>query len=619
MQPPTAKGSEGLQSTDLTEAVPTIFARVIGLIDRDRRRHWIGLVALALVASVFEALGALLILMILNLIISPATALELPLIGDVSSYLPEVSRRQLFLGVAGFTAVFFVIRGLLLVLQSYVQNRVAWSTGVRLSERLNRVYLASPYSFHLRRNSSELIRNSFESVNVVVENILIPAVLMGSEALVAFTLLVVLIVVAPLATLLALLSFGVLIFVVTKGVQPRLEHFGNLSQSAAAETIRSLQQGLHGIREIRVLGRESYFQDEFLRHRRDTATSRAARNVLVDIPRISLESAIVLVLVGLLALTVAGGEPAAETLSVLGLFAYAVLRMMPPVNRVLTAANHIKFGIGALDIVSRELAELETSVVPSTEVWTREEVVPRLPLRNCIVLDAASFRYYPDGPDVVNDVSLRIEKGQSIGFVGPTGGGKTTLIDLILGLLIPTDGTIQVDGTDIRTCTRAWQASLGVVHQNVFLLDDSLRRNIALGMNDEEIDDRAIDDAVELAHLDQLIGDLPEGLDTVVGERGMRLSGGQRQRVAIARALYHRPSVLVFDEGTSALDNVTEAAIIDALARLRGDHTILTVAHRLSTVRACDWIAVIEAGQVTATGSFEELLERSPSFRQMVR
>jgi ATP-binding cassette subfamily C protein len=574
-------------------------------------------VILAVGVSVLEAVGALLIFTIVNLTTNPEASLALPIIGEIRDYLPNMDRRQFFLSILAFTAVFFLIRSAALLIQSYVQNRVAWSAGVRLSERLIQGYLAMPYAFHLQRNSADLIRNSYETVNDVVSFILVPGVLMTSEMLVALALLSILLLAAPVPTLLALGSFGILIVVLIKAVQPRLQRFGNLSQVAAARTYRAIQQSLHGIREIRVLGREPFFQADFMKHRRDTARAKIAHAIYLDVPRIALETAIVMVLVGLLAVTVTRGG-AQETLSLLGLFAYAVLRLMPSVNRVLVSANNFKYGFAALEIATRELAFVEPYLDPPGAA--REgSTVSTLKLSHEIQLAGVSFRYSEDAPLVVSDVDLRIRRGQSVGFVGPTGGGKSTLIDLILGLLVPTIGAIGVDDVDIQTDVRGWQANLGVVHQSVFLVDDSLRRNIALGIDDEDIDPEAVSEALALAHLEEVVRALPQGLDTVVGERGVRLSGGQRQRVAIARALYHRPSVLVFDEGTSALDNVTEAAIIEALTRLRGDHTILTVAHRLSTVRSCDWIAVLEGGRVTSTGTFDELLESSPSFRQMVR
>lgn len=587
----------------------------IGLIEGGRTVHWLALVALAVSVSVLEAFAALLIFTLLGALTSPQTTISLPLLGDLRALAPGISRPAFFVSLVALAATLFVVRGLAVIFQSYAQSRVAWNTGLRLSSRIQRGYLSMPYTFYLRRNSADLIRTCFESVNQIVGQVFAPAVLMVSEGITALAILTILVMVAPVPTLVAIPVFTVVVFTLIRSVRPRLEQAGAMSQAAAADTIRAIQQSLAGIREIRVLGRERYFHEEFVRHRRQGVRALVTHAVFLDLPRVTLETFVVLGLLGVLATTVVSGNAAPETLSVLGVFAYAVLRMMPSANRLLTAANNLRFGATALRIVSNELDALDSRLQEPEPEGSR---VPLL-LREAIVLEDLSFRYEAAGPDVLRGVNLRIKRGESVGFVGPTGGGKTTLIDIILGLLTPTGGRILIDGIDLQERLPQWQASLGVVHQAPFLIDDTLRRNIALGREDDDIDDAAVREAAHLARLDEFVEQLPQGLDSIVGERGMRLSGGQRQRVAIARALYHRPPVLIFDEGTSALDNVTEAAVITALDQLRRERTILTVAHRLSTVRACDWIAVIEGGEVTATGSFDELLDASPSFRAMVR
>jgi ABC-type multidrug transport system fused ATPase/permease subunit len=233
------------------------------------------------------------------------------------------------------------------------------------------------------------------------------------------------------------------------------------------------------------------------------------------------------------------------------------------------------------------------------------------------VVDKVSYHYPNHERLVLDHVSVAIDRGTSLGVVGSTGAGKSTLIDLVLGLLSPTSGTISVDGIDVFANRIAWQRRLGVVSQSVFLLDDTLRRNVAFGLPDGDIDDQRVAEAIDAAHLGDFVESLPEGVETVVGERGARLSGGQRQRVAIARALYRRPEVIVFDEGTSALDNLTESAIMSALEALHGDRTLIIVAHRLTTVRRCDQIVLLENGRVIDTGTYDDLVERSASFRRM--
>jgi ATP-binding cassette, subfamily B, bacterial PglK len=307
-------------------------------------------------------------------------------------------------------------------------------------------------------------------------------------------------------------------------------------------------------------------------------------------------------------IVVQGGAEGA--LSVLGIFAYAGLRILPSLQRIIGGLNDIRFATAPLDDLTRDLHMIEVLDVPRGEVEA-------LPFAQAIRLEQVTFRYEGADRDAVHELDLTIAPGEVLGICGPTGGGKTTLTDLITGLLEPTSGRITVDGKDLTANVRRWYATLGVVPQMVFLVDDSLRRNIALGLRDRDIDAGAIDEAVELAQLREFVDSLPEGLDTQVGERGVRISGGQRQRISIARALYRRPDVLVFDEGTSALDNATESALIAALERLRGSRTILLVAHRLSTVRKADRIVLMQHGEAVALGTYDDLLESSPEFRAL--
>jgi ATP-binding cassette, subfamily B, bacterial PglK len=294
---------------------------------------------------------------------------------------------------------------------------------------------------------------------------------------------------------------------------------------------------------------------------------------------------------------------------VLGLFAYVGLRLQPSLRNIVIATNGLKFGAAAVDDVHADLQNFA-----QTATQPRRTANEKLPFRNTLVLDDVTFRYEGTRQHALKSVQVTIKPGEAIGVCGPTGGGKSTLVDLIVGLQEPTAGRVVVDGNSIHNHLAAWQIQLGVVSQSVFLLDGTLRENIALGIPNDEIDDELVAEAVRLAQLETFIASLPQGLETRVGERGVRLSGGQRQRVAIARALYRRPSVVVFDEGTSALDNETETELVEALERLRGERTLIMVAHRLTTVRRCDRILVVEDGRISDTGTFDELASRHRLF-----
>jgi ABC-type multidrug transport system fused ATPase/permease subunit len=303
-----------------------------------------------------------------------------------------------------------------------------------------------------------------------------------------------------------------------------------------------------------------------------------------------------------------GGD--GDTVAVLGVFAYAALRLLPSVNRIVLNLGYLRFGSAAVQVVTSELALVRTRPPRAAEPAP-------LSFELSIRLEDVSIRYTTSGPEVLQHVDLEVPKGSSLGIVGPTGGGKTTIVDLLLGLLPPSAGRVSIDGVDVHENERAWQQLIGLVPQSIFIVDDTLRRNVALGTDDDAIDEACLREAIELAQLEDLVASLPDGLDTTVGENGSRLSGGQRQRVAIARALYRHPQVLIFDEGTSALDPITEADLVVSLENLRERHTLIAVAHRLTTVRACDQIIVVRYGGIAARGTYDELLIQDPSFRRM--
>jgi ATP-binding cassette, subfamily B, bacterial PglK len=585
------------------------FRKALHVIGRENRSRWALLVALALVASGLEILGAALVYLLLALIADPGGEVALPLVGDIRATF-DIGSTTLLLGLAGVMALFFLVRSAVHVLEIYAQNRIAHLYGARLAKRLMLGYLSMPYAFHLTRGSADLIRNTQKVVQQLIGQIFLPFIRVVAEIVLVSGMLGFLFVVAAGETLLAVLIIGGTAAVMLRVVQPRLKRLGRLSHHMERDTLAALQQSFHGIRDIKVLGRERAFASIYGEARTQLARASYLHATARDLPRTVMELALLGFILTVFVFSVVVQDGAEGTLSMLGLFAYAGLRIQPSLQRIIGGLNDLRFATAPLDDLTRDLRMIEGLAPP------RREAEP-LPFAQAIRLERVSFRYDGADRDAVHEVDLTIVPGEVLGICGPTGGGKTTLTDLITGLLQPTSGRITVDGTDLIDHARRWHAALGVVPQMVFLVDDSLRRNIALGLPDPDIDEDAIDEAVELAQLQKFVQSLPEGLDTRVGERGVRISGGERQRISIARALYRRPHVLVFDEGTSALDNTTESELMAALERLRGSHTILLVAHRLSTVQKADRIVFMQHGEAVALGTYDSLLESSPEFRAL--
>jgi len=389
--------------------------------------------------------------------------------------------------------------------------------------------------------------------------------------------------------------------------------WGAQQQELKKTILQNLHQSLGGLKEVKVLGREHFFYHIFARRQGTLIRVHSRYATVTMVPRLLIETVFVCGMLLVIVLVTREGRDALDLVSLLGLYAYAGFRIIPSAYRIMLGVSTIRHGTAAVNHVYNDFMAFEPDLPVAGGAANGED----LSFTDRLVLDEVSYAYDVADAPVLQEVSLTIRRGESIGIVGPTGVGKSTLIDLVLGLLPPSSGHILVDGKDVFSAVQSWRRKIGYVPQSIFLTDDTLRRNIAFGLEDTEIDAQKLQAAVRMAQLEKFVATLPRGLETVVGERGVRLSGGQRQRVGIARALYHEPEILVFDEATSALDNQTERAVIGAIEALRGEKTLLIVAHRLSTVRGCDRLVFLQDGRIADCGSFDELLMNNADFRDM--
>jgi ABC-type multidrug transport system fused ATPase/permease subunit len=432
-----------------------------------------------------------------------------------------------------------------------------------------------------------------------------------SEAFVALGILAVLVAQLPAAARVAAAATAGVTILLLWLTQRRHIRWGRLLHQAHFQKLQSLRQSLAAVKEAKILGRERYFGRRFARIRSAQGDLEAVQLTTEILPRLVVETTFVMALATLIILTWLRPDAAGNLTLTLGIFAYGGLRLLPSLHLLVYRFNRIGSGEASVQAVAGDWRELEPYIEVSLETETA------IALTQSVVFDAVSFAYEDShggpGEPALSQIDLAIHRGESIGIVGPTGAGKTTFVDLMLGVLEPTSGTILVDGRDIRWSLRAWQKQIGYVPQSVYLIDDTIRRNIALGLEDAEIDESRVLEAARDAQLDGFLSGLAEGLDTVAGERGLRLSGGERQRIAIARALYRRPTVLIFDEATAALDNVTEQALTNTIQSLHGRVTTVFIAHRLSTVQSCDRLIFLRNGKIVDVGSYAEL-ERNPEF-----
>jgi ABC-type multidrug transport system fused ATPase/permease subunit len=501
------------------------------------------------------------------------------------------------------TAGLFVARSCLSVFGLWLTIGTANNAQANLVARLLFGHARAAQLVRLDRNSSETLRTISMSINQVVTGIVGGSVTLISNLAVTVAVLLGLVISSPTVALTVAVYFGVLSLVWVRGVRGTLQRRGHVLQELAEEQYRLILQGIAAAKELQLRGRAVFYAEEAVDRTRAINTAYRALGVVNGSLRYVLEAALVvgaLLIVGTADLV--GGRSA--VLPAVGLVLAAAFRLLPALNQVLFLVNSVQYNAPAIDLVEEEIRTFGSIPIPSER--SGAPVEPH-PLRDAVQLDGVTFRYPSRTDPAVRNVALTINAGESIGIVGPTGSGKSTLLDIILGLLEPNTGTVTIDGAPVAACREAWQRSIGYVPQDVYLADDTLRANVALGWRGRDIDDAAVEQAIRLAQLEDVVPDLPDGLDTRVGERGVRLSGGQRQRVGLARALYVKPTVLVLDEATSSLDTVTERRIVDTLAALEGRLTMVIVTHRIPTVRYCDRILYLEKGSGQVMGSYEEL------------
>lgn len=562
-----------------------------------RERVRAGLLILAvLVGSVLESMAVGLIFPIAILINNPAAITENDWARAIFGYVGIVGAREMLIMSCLVVLAFYLFKNVLLTGSTYLQYRFINHTESALSCRLLSAYLHAPWTFHLQRNTAELLRNISFECTFVFYNVVSPSITLLNELLVAGAILLLLLMLDPVSSLIAIVLLGGSSALFYRAIQNRIDRLGVEQQQKRGDMIKWVNQGLGGVKEIKVLGCEAYFSRAFATNSRGFAEANTYLCTVSQLPRFFFETIIVTGLLLVLMVTFARGEASAFLLPKLMLIGAAAYRLMPSLSRSISAVTNIRCHLPAVDAVYTDVKLLETEGTTGQTGRGTESRKP--PIEHGIELREVSYRYLNASENAISEVSLYIPKGSSVAFTGPSGAGKTTTVDVILGLLKPCSGQVLVDGRDIHTDLRGWQRVIGYIPQRIFLSDDTVRRNVAFGLADAEIDEERVWKALREAQLEEFVRSLPDQLDTYVGEDGGRLSGGQRQRIGIARALYHDPEVLVLDEATSSLDMGTEKEITNTIDRLSGAKTIIVIAHRPSTIEKCTLRYEVNGGRI---------------------
>jgi ATP-binding cassette, subfamily B, bacterial PglK len=424
------------------------------------------------------------------------------------------------------------------------------------------------------------------------------------------------VIVEPLSSAIAAVFLGISIFWLNRTIRKLMSGQGLIRQDQSGQMIQWVNQSLGGIKETKVLGREPFFLNAFTKSAQAYGKANLLVGLATQLPNQFIDTVLIAAVLLIVIFSLIQGRAIQSILPMLSLFAIAALRLMPSAKRIVSTITTIRYFKHAVDLIYQDLLVLETS---SRSPTTADRSESTSPLKQLIELQNIHYLYPKATKPSLSGISLTIMKGESIAFIGSSGAGKTTMVDVILGLIQPTEGEILVDGKNIFTDLASWQRQIGYIPQSIYLSDDTIRSNIAFGLASEQINEEQVWSAVKAAQLEELVYSLPDRLNTLVGERGIRLSGGQRQRIGIARALYHNPEVIVMDEATAALDNTTEREFMQALESMSGHKTTIMIAHRLSTVKNCDRLYLMKNGTVVDTGTYKELLSRNREFQAMAQ
>lgn len=586
-------------------------AQAYALLDSGERRRLMGIAILVILNSSLEVAGVAMVLPFIAMV-SDSGAIHRNWLLERFYELSGVSDPSGFMVLCGVAFILVILfkNGLYLFTLDQQNRFIMDQAGARATEILGRI-IRRPILELRSINSTEHQLTFNHAVDNVYASVVLGALSVITEAAIIVGIVGLLVAVQPLVTLVLGVVLGGSVGILNWWLHRWFGRFGVINNTLYVSRLRAIRHIFDTVKEIKVLGCENFFISQYGELRGTNAKWQRWAANLQQLPRVAIESLVVLGIVSLILSALLMGENKEGVTAILGLFAMAAFRVMPSTTRLMLALNNIR---QSEDATRRVANALRVQIPPEPAM-----ALPALEFSDSITIDKVGFQYGGQGQEfALSDICLTIRRGESIGLIGPTGSGKSTLMDMILGLVPPAAGTIRVDGLPIGDNMTSWRRMIGYVPQLISLIDDSVRRNVAFGLPDEAIDDARIWEALALAKVDEVIRSLPQGLDTHLGEGGQLLSGGQRQRVGLARALYRDPPILCMDEATSALDAETEQSITNALAQLQGAKTMVVIAHRLGTLKTCDRLVMMQDGRIKAIGTFAELSANEAEFRRSI-
>ena len=568
-----------------------------------QRWQFAGLFLLQLIETCLDFLGISLILPFVNVLVNADTLREAGWYVMVSGLVGSAETAPVLLFITLLMITVYIVKNAFMLFLLNLRVRFIGTNKVKMGTKMITCYMYKPYTFHLQRNTAEIIRNINGDVGGAF-NVISNIFALISDVLIVIALVVYLLAVDFTMTIGVMLALALCSAIYFLFVRKKIRTLGRENRKVTARMYKAIQQAMGGIKEVKIMGREKYFAEVYNEAGIESVRIGKRYAVISAIPARLIETLCMCTILGVLAIKIAGGENLTEVVPRLSAFAVAAIRLLPRANGINACINSITYNMPSLEALYDDLRESEREEAErlrEIEQKKQQKKTVSVGQEEDIFVRGVTYTYPNKNEPVLKNVDLTIAHGSSVGIVGATGAGKTTLVDLILGLLKPDSGTICYGTLDIHEDYAQWQKHIGYIPQTIYLVDDTIRSNVALGIESDRVDDTTVWRALENAQLAEFVRSLENGLDTVIGERGVRISGGQRQRIGIARALYYDPEILFFDEATSSLDNETEAAVMESINALGSQKTMIIVAHRLTTLRGCDKIYRVDEAEVEET------------------
>ncbi|MBD5473529.1 MAG: ABC transporter ATP-binding protein [Lachnospiraceae bacterium] len=577
--------------------------KIRSIFDRKQKFQLVVLGIMIVIGGFLETLGVGAMMPVVMVLITPETLMKyieryafLQELCDLF-HIQNVSQitMALLLALMGV----YVVKNLYILFLTYKQNTFIDQNRNRMISRVMAEFLNRPYEEYLGADIPTVFRITDSDIPNTF-SLMLSMIQLASEVVVSCLIFVMLLIMDASMTVFILLLFGTMTLLIIKVFKPRLNKIGSKNQSIQSRIAKWRIQAIYGLKDVKVLNREEFFVRNYYESGKIGANVSTTYAVMNNTPRLLIETVFIVGVLGFLMLFIRSGGDMSLMVSTVSAFGVAAMRVLPSVNRINTYITQISYSQPSLDFVYQNLQEgMKTDAMLAERRANSQK--NKLKLEHQIELDHISFHYPDSDKDIFTEAHMVVPKGKSVGIIGTSGAGKSTIVDILLGLLHAQKGAITCDGVDIFRNYESWLAQVGYIPQSIYLIDESIRDNIAFGIDEEKIDEKRIWEVLEEAQLKEFVEELPQGLDTTIGDRGVRLSGGQRQRIGIARALYHDPEILVFDEATSALDNDTEAAVMDAVNSFHGKKTMIIIAHRLNTIEKCDVIYKVEDRKLVET------------------